>query len=76
MLQPKQKGAAVDQFMEEWSWCLAWGALGHRPCHCSTAVIHSPHPPPHHSAHINPPSPSPLLCGRPHLKGVPYSPPP
>lgn len=26
--------AARDQFRVEESWCLAWGALGHRFCHC------------------------------------------
>lgn len=33
---------ARDQFRMEESWCLAWGAFGHRFCHCSTAATCPP----------------------------------
>lgn len=39
--------AARDQFRVEESWCLAWGALGHRFCHCPQL----PPPFPPHPAH-------------------------
>lgn len=48
--------------MEE-SWCLAWGSLGHRFCHCPQLPLRIPSLPS-----------APPLCGRPQLRGIPCYP--
>lgn len=63
-LHPSLGFEARDQFRVEESWCLAWGTLGHRFCHCSTAATPPPplpHTPLLHSAAVLTLRASPLL---------------
>lgn len=54
---------ARDQFRVEESWCLAWGSLGHRFCHCPQLPLCIPSLPS-----------APPRCGRPQLRGIPCYP--